>query len=449
MVVRSSFSFIPKDKFPFEKIKQDLVIETTNFVTGEDEIQIFYQEDKNHWIVPRFYPLAKKLQIEKEIVTEGQVIDIEDSIDFRDDLQEKAYRFLTNLLTTGKILKAPPGFGKTVITIKALSHLKLKPLIIVPSVKLALQWRERFIQFTNLTEDDFYIASGILDDGILDAKVVIALVQTLTSRFCKQDPEIHKLMFKANFGVTVFDECHTSVPTQKFHLANGLVYSKHVWGLSATPFKSDRRTKIIYYHLGFDLFDEADYQMKPKIIEIEFDSMIPAKTKKWICWNNTFSFTRYLKKLYDSEVFKKLLLAIIRKLYQQNRNILILVKFVKSVDEFAKLIENELGVKVGRFYAGQPNDELQHQIIVATKDSFKEGIDVPKLDTLIFADLIGGNRTAIEQVVGRILRKHENKQKPLAIFFADRGFDNLLAMHKNRCKVYDACGFEYEIKQIR
>lgn len=65
--------------------------------------------------------------------------------------------------------------------------------------------------------------------------------------------------------------------------------------------------------------------------------------------------------------------------------------------------------------------ELHHEaaaecrIVLGTYKMFEEGIDVPRLDTLICASPCGD----IEQSLGRILRSHPNKNTPHMIYLAD------------------------------
>jgi len=54
-------------------------------------------------------------------------------------------------------------------------------------------------------------------------------------------------------------------------------------------------------------------------------------------------------------------------------------------------------------------------VIFATYAYASEGVDVPSLDTLVFAS----PRVDVVQTTGRILRKHRNKKKPLVVDFID------------------------------
>jgi superfamily II DNA or RNA helicase len=55
------------------------------------------------------------------------------------------------------------------------------------------------------------------------------------------------------------------------------------------------------------------------------------------------------------------------------------------------------------------------QVLLSTYHYCSEGFDLPRLDTLFLAS----PRTDIEQSVGRVLRQHTDKQRPLILDFVD------------------------------
>jgi len=444
-----SFAFIPKSLNIKHLIKQHLIVEAND---PDSNDQFFYEETDDYWVVPRFFPewLKKHYNLDLQIEY-GHVdpveIDFECSIQPRDKLQEKAIAYLSKPMKRFGILRAKPGFGKTIVTIKAIHNLKQKSLVVVPKIDLATQWKDRILEFTNIPEDKIPIFAGKLDKDSLDSMYIgIAIVNTLANRYLKRDLEIHKIMYEAGIGAIFFDECHTIIPTHYFHKAQGILYANRYIGLSATPFRdNDKLTRIIYYNLGDDIYDIADYDIKAKCFEVYFDSQIPQKTKTWICWGNRFSVQRYLKKVVECKPFVEIVMNLIKQAYNAGRRVLVLAPRKDVLHLLGELAQNQLGIDdIGYFYSGQPKEELKHQLVFATSQIFKEGIDVPELDTLIVLDQIG-NRTVLEQQIGRILRKSSNKKDPKVVFLIDKNFELQHYLSLKRRKIYKQIGFKFEV----
>jgi len=61
---------------------------------------------------------------------------------------------------------------------------------------------------------------------------------------------------------------------------------------------------------------------------------------------------------------------------------------------------------------------LKKQVVLATSQLVKEGLDQPDIDTLVILNP-QSNRTFAEQAAGRILRQHAGKQTPLIVVLYD------------------------------
>ena len=82
-------------------------------------------------------------------------------------------------------------------------------------------------------------------------------------------------------------------------------------------------------------------------------------------------------------------------------------------------------------------------IILGTEHIAKEGLDIPTLNTLLFATPPGIN---VEQSVGRILRKYHEHYPPLVIDFIDK-VGNYVMHGRERDKWYTS--EEYTINKIK
>ena len=135
-------------------------------------------------------------------------------------------------------LSAPTGSGKTVMALSLIALRRQPTLIIVHTKDLAYQWIDRIGTFLKIPGQEV----GIIGDGKnkVGDQITIALVQSLYPRA----REIYR-----KIGYLIVDECHRA-PSRTFTEAVKAFDSKYMLGLSATPYRRDGLSKLIFWHLG-------------------------------------------------------------------------------------------------------------------------------------------------------------------------------------------------------
>jgi len=117
----------------------------------------------------------------------------------------------------------PPRGGKTFLGMYALSRLRGRKLVVVPTLTLLEQWQERLRQWTG-------IPSGEVDIVTYHA--------------------FDKVRSK-DYTLTIYDECHRLPANQFSRLAT--VKTKYRMGFSATPWREDGRAEYIFALTGFPI----------------------------------------------------------------------------------------------------------------------------------------------------------------------------------------------------
>jgi len=150
--------------------------------------------------------------------------------------QEEARNVL--LLKDFGTLSAPTGSGKTVMVLWILAQRKQPALIVVHTKELLNQWINRIGTFLGIPSNEV----GIIGNGkkVIGEKVTVSLVQSLYK--CAVDVSKH-------IGFLIVDECHRT-PSRTFTKAVSAFDSKYMLGLSATPWRRDKLSRLIYFHLG-------------------------------------------------------------------------------------------------------------------------------------------------------------------------------------------------------
>ncbi len=135
-------------------------------------------------------------------------------------------------------LCAPTGAGKTVCGLFLVAARRQPALVVVHTRDLAQQWVERIEQFLGIPAREVgMIGSGKSRVG---ERITVATVQSVYAR-AKE--------LKKRIGHLVVDECHRA-PSRTFTAAVTAFDSAFSLGLSATPYRRDGLTSLIFWHLG-------------------------------------------------------------------------------------------------------------------------------------------------------------------------------------------------------
>jgi len=433
-LIRRSGILIPKkfsDRESYVKIKEFLSRRTRAYTTSNYVINIFYLESEKFLLVPRYFPIEKyfgKNLTFNDHRRAGEIIDIEHNIKPRSETQENAINYLMN--NESGILQLEPGIGKTVITIYMISERKRKSLILVHRDSLAEQWRDRFLQFTNLKDTDISRLTSSTFEKDLDKPIIISTTQTFLSLLKRKRKNFLIKLNEANIGIFVADEVHTSVGAPTFSECSIHMPCKYTYGLSATPYRYDGNEDIIKFHLG-EIFEDDDETgtMKAKVTVILLDYEIDTPYRfKYIHWGDEFQRSRYLNMIKRSKPLQDVVRGLLNRL-KDNRDLILMAERINYIDELYKWVDSSSKAK---FCSNGTLETLNSKVTFATPGKCRDGIDAPWKDCLIMTSPI----TNIKQLTGRIVRTKENKKTPIIIDLVDYGCKHMSNSFYNRNSFY-------------
>lgn len=447
---RSSGIFIPiseQDQFWVSEFKNQLTRTSRSYENPDVMISTEYFEKKDGYIkIPRLCHIRNSDIEFIDKCTDGVDIDIKFMSQPRNDLQKQAIKYFCE--NTSGILKLKPGEGKTVISIAAICALRKKAIILMHKDSLVTQWVERFLKFSNIKNEDIGILRTSKLDEVLQKPIVIGTVQTMCSMI-KNIPDLDSKMRKANFGIGIWDECHTTGGAPLFSLSCYYVPARRCFGLSATPARSDHNDDIIGMHLGevFEPVGETN-TLPPRVVMTYFDHGA-IKNHSWYIMNGPpikdkngnliqqrrgFDPNRY-KQMLDSKKnhnFVNTIKQIITFMYRKNRNILIICDRIKLLDKLASgFPASDVGFFIPR--SGKTRDEQLHRrIVFSTPGSSRDGTDNPDFDCLILATPLSN----LDQAIGRVCRYKDNKPVPIVFDLVDTGCQDMMTWGNSRKKYY-------------
>lgn len=340
--------------------------------------------------------------------------------------------------TDDGILVAPCGSGKTIMALEAIARVGRTTLVLVHKEFLMYQWADRIKEF--LGED-----AGIVQGDRWEwkgKKIVIGMLQTLYSQRDKISEEFINWP-----GVVTSDEVHRlSAPT--WSKVIGLFPSKRRWGLTASPKRGDGLEFVFHAHMGDVAYTVQGNDLSPLVVFVQTGCHLP--TKRY-CIRGKIRLPMLITGLTLIEERNRKIITLLIQAAKAGRKILLLtdrVNHVKYLKENFDYNTEGLGITTS-LYIGETTQEERKiaeraDVIFATSQMAKEGLDIPELDTLFFTS-VTSSRVTTQQAAGRILRPYPGKKPPLVIDFVDQN-ELCVNFAKKRMQIYT--GLNYPIKVV-
>lgn len=419
---------IPKEynnQMFYPDIKEHLVRRVKDYQTSTYSFTIFYIEGDRILKVPRFFPIDQYVTCNVTTgISEGEDISINHHVELRDDLQKDIVRYM--LSNDKGIIQAPPGSGKTILSICAVATRKKKTFILVHKDTLVDQWigpgtpekPQGFLTFTDIKEDQICRLTSANYKDALKKSIIVTTDQTFISLLKRNRIDFLIELNKANIGIFIADEVHTTVGAPTFSECSIHVPSKVVFGLSATPYRYDGNSDIIQYHLGEVYIPKGKASvMDCRVIVLLFDSNL-GKSNTYINWGGRFQLARYLNLLKKSDMVMDICKSLLTKVISDNRKTIFVSFRLKMIDQ----LFNFVGIQdKAKFTESAGNDVLEHQVVFATPNKIRDGVDIPTKDCLIMTSPVSN----IEQICGRVIRISKDKKEPVIIDMVDLAYEDI------------------------
>jgi len=431
----------------YYKVKEHLVRKAKHYQDSAYDFYMFYLEGDKILKVPRFFPIQEYVTCNVlDSVSPGLDISINHKIQLRDDLQKDIVNFM--LTHDRGVIQAPPGSGKTVLSIYAVAERKKKTLILVHRDSLVDQWvgpgtpekPQGFLTFSDISEFEISRLTSANYNEALTKSIIVTTDQTFLSLLKRQREDFLVALNKSQIGIFIADEVHTTIGAPTFSECSIHIPAKVVFGLSATPYRYDGNSDVIQYHLGVVYVPQGDASiMDAKVVVLLIDSGLK-KSRGYIMWSGSFQRARYLNLLRKSIVFNEVCKPLLLKMISDERKVIFVSERLKMIDDFF----NWLPISdKSKFIGGTGNEVLEYQVVFATPGKVRDGVDIPTKDCLIMTSPISN----IEQIAGRVNRISKGKKEPIIIDIVDLAYEDISRTFFKRRDFYLSKG--YNVRYLR
>jgi superfamily II DNA or RNA helicase len=358
------------------------------------------------------------------------------SFSFKGKLYPHQKEALTAILTREYgVLHAPTGSGKTVIALAAIAKRQQPTLVICHTKELLYQWQARAVQYLGMSKDEI----GLIGNGkkTIGDRLTIGIINSLVNVIDE---------VKDRFGFLIVDECH-HCPAKTFTAVVSRLSAAYMLGLSATPYRRDRLTRVIYFYIGDKVHEidtstlqDSGHIMRAtlEVIETEFN------------YDYSDDYSAMLSALTQDEARNSLILSAVMGQLKANMGISLVLSDRKGHCRYlynklmgegvsAALLLGDTGKKErARIVDGLSDGE--YQALVATASLIGEGFDLPGISS-IFLTVPVKFSGRLTQYVGRALRTSTGKAGAKVFDFVDKN-PVLQASYRSRTYAYRKMGIE-------
>lgn len=376
---------------------------TYRIVTGEGKYQNIEVVRNYKMVTPKIIsiPQGRTDLIPKGYeISDKRVINFADFPDPKFDLFDEQ-KVVYDAVDSSCFVNALVGWGKTFTALHIARKLGQKTLVVVHTAALRDQWVK---EVKNL----FGFEPGTIGNGKfdLDAPIVIGNVQSIV---------LNLEIVSKEFGTLIMDEGH-HVPATTFTSIIDSSHARYRIGLSGTMVRKDGKHVFFKDFFGDKVFKPPQNNtVNPTVYLFDTKMHLPPG-KHWAEKINNL--------LYDPE-YQKLIAILAAQQANMGHKVLVLadrteflVKVVEILGDRAVVIT---GATKDREIELDRVDRGEVEIVCGARQIFAEGLSRNILSCVILAGPIA-NAALLEQIIGRVMRKHPDKLEPSVIDLQFRGY---------------------------
>lgn len=373
------------------------------------------------------YPMLEEYDFRNDTSNPDLEIDLKPSTQIRSYQEKSLSKMFGNGRARSGIIVLPCGTGKTLVGITAACTIKKSVLVLCTSSVSVMQWRQQFLQWSNIRPDDIAVFTSDNKEKFKGESGVIISTYSMIANTRNRSHDSQKIMdflTSREWGFLLLDEVHV-VPAIMFRRVITTVAAHAKLGLTATLVREDDKIDDLNFLIGPKLYEAnwLDLAQKGYIANVQCAEVwCPMTTEFYNEYLNETSRKRMLLYIMNPNKFQACQFLID---YHEKRG----DKIIVFSDNVYALRAYALKLQKYFIYGGTSQHErikilenFRYNDMVKTIFLSKIGdtsIDLPEATCLIQISSHYGSRRQEAQRLGRILRaKRRNDQGFNAFFYS-------------------------------
>jgi superfamily II DNA or RNA helicase len=408
-------------KNPSKALKDEFTFYISDYKNNTKEYKLYDYERKSGVYKFPFGAVKHLEEFDDKRIEIPLTITLKNAIQLR-DYQKNVVDKLENPIG---VLFSEPGSGKTVMACELIARKKVTTLILVPTLYLLNQWKERIETFLGITP-------GVLGDGRKDIQEIT--VSTFPSALNNLD------LLKERFSFIIIDETHRIAATSYRNVVHNLP-AKYKLGVTGTLERKDKLEFMVYAYLSKNIVrNDSNPSLTPGVVIVKIPLTLRGKTYvealNFISANESILNvqTKWMRDLYNTRFQLGLSLR---------------VAHIHNLSDMLSDCPHKVvtGATPSADRDGLNNNLMNDRIILAT-NVLDEGADLDNLDTLHLL-VPTNNIPKLIQRLNRVTRFKEGKKNPL-IF--DYWFTNcvgnwsVIKQQQARLRFYNEKGYKVYVR---
>ena len=341
------------------------------------------------------------------------------------------------------VLSAPPGSGKTVMGCALIAKRKAPTLILVHRQALLEQWKEQLSRFLGIPPKEIGVISGTKKKP--SGKIDIATILSLKGVDDLED-------FFSSYGQIIIDECH-HIPAITFESILKRSSARYLLGLTATPYRKDGHQKILFMQCGpvrHEIKISSGHFIAKRVVVRETDLRLSEnlglRPPIHLVWNELTADVGRLELIARDAIESVKAGRFPLVISDRKEHLVALEKVIINLFNPIRIfrLEGTQGKKVRKAILEakrKASEENSPVCLLATASLIGEGVDIPRLDTLILAMPISFKGRMV-QYAGRLQRQWPGKKDVVIYDYLDTCSGLTVSMYRKRVQAYKSMGYQ-------
>jgi len=293
------------------------------------------------------------------------------------------------------LINATPAWGKTFTGIAIARKLGQKTLIVVHTTFLRDQWVKEIKKTLGITPG---ILGGTKKD--FDGPIVVANIQKLAN--------IMPSEYSKTFGTVIVDESH-HIPATTFSNVIDKMHARYKIGLTASKRRKDGKHVIFPDYFSTNNFvAEKTNSMEPVVHRLQVPFIVRDGPDSWAIKVNELT----------GDPSYQLCISTVAQAYAYKGHKVLVIANRTDLLRAAKILTPRSVCITG---AEKDREELirrivedEADIVFGSTNIFSEGVSINQISCIVLATPMN-NEPLLEQIIGRMTRKMENKIQPVLV----------------------------------